>query len=44
MTFTVGTGRVIKGWDTLMLKARAGMRMEMFIASEDAYGAKGSPP
>ena len=43
LTFTVGTGRVIKGWDLLMLKARAGMRMKMFITAADAYGAKGSP-
>lgn len=44
MTVMVGTGRVIKGWDTLLLEAQKGVHFKMFVTAQDAYGAKGSPP
>mmetsp|Transcript_11458 Transcript_11458/g.24535 ORF Transcript_11458/g.24535 Transcript_11458/m.24535 type:complete len:223 (-) Transcript_11458:234-902(-) len=43
-TFTVGTGRVIKGWDDLMLTVPKGGRVKLHIPADEAYGSKGSPP
>jgi len=43
-TFPIGCGKVIKGWDTLLLKCSRGARVSMHIAAADAYGPAGHPP
>lgn len=43
-TFAIGCGRVIKGWDALLLSCSKGSRVSMAVAAADAYGAEGHPP
>lgn len=43
-TFAIGCGRVIKGWDVLLLSVSKGARVNMHIAAIDGYGAEGQPP
>jgi peptidyl-prolyl cis-trans isomerase A (cyclophilin A) len=40
--FPVGTGRVIKGWDELLLTMRAGEKRRAIVPPDLAYGARGA--
>ena len=42
--FKLGMGEVIKGWDLAVRTMRLGERAQVTIASELAYGSRGSPP
>ena len=42
LTFAVGTGRVIKGWDEALLTMKVGGTRRVVIPSEIGYGAKGA--
>lgn len=44
MTFAVGVGKVIDGWDKAIREMAKGSRRRVLIPSEDAYGSKGHPP
>jgi peptidylprolyl isomerase len=44
LTFALGKGQVIAGWDQGVPGMKVGGRRELIIPSELAYGAKGSPP
>ncbi len=44
LSFTLGTGEVIKGWDQGVEGMKVGGRRELVIPGELAYGAAGSPP
>ena len=41
ITFTVGKGSVIKGWDIIIKKIKLGEKVRVVIPSNLAYGAKG---
>jgi FKBP-type peptidyl-prolyl cis-trans isomerase FkpA len=43
-TFQLGQGQVIKGWDEGVLLLKEGSKASLFIHSDLAYGAQGSPP
>ena len=42
--FTLGTGRVIKGWDEGIATLRKGTKAWLYIPSKIAYGDAGKPP
>lgn len=42
--FVLGQGQVIKGWDEGVALLKAGSKASLFIPSDLAYGAEGSPP
>ncbi|GLC35269.1 hypothetical protein PLESTB_000582700 [Pleodorina starrii] len=42
--FTIGQGRVIKGWDQGVAKMKRGEKALLICKPEYAYGAQGSPP
>jgi len=42
--FPLGTGRVIKGWDEGIALLKEGAKATLFLPSDLAYGAAGSPP
>lgn len=44
MSFQVGTGNVIKGWDAGLVGQKVGSRVLLVIPPADGYGAAGSPP
>ena len=44
LSFQVGTGRVIKGWDEAFLTMKKGARRTLIIPYWLAYGAAGQPP
>ena len=44
ITFTLGTGNVIPGWDRGLVGMKVGGRRELIIPSALAYGAAGRPP
>ncbi|MBF9220409.1 FKBP-type peptidyl-prolyl cis-trans isomerase [Hymenobacter ruricola] len=44
ITFTLGTGQVIAGWDEGIALMHKGEKAELFIPSALAYGSRGSGP
>lgn len=44
LTFTLGAGQVIPGWDQGVEGMKVGGRRELIIPPELAYGSAGSPP
>mmetsp|Transcript_14170 Transcript_14170/g.16133 ORF Transcript_14170/g.16133 Transcript_14170/m.16133 type:complete len:434 (-) Transcript_14170:501-1802(-) len=44
LTFTVGTGKVIKGWDLGCIGMREGEVRRIFVPAKEGYGSKGYPP
>jgi FKBP-type peptidyl-prolyl cis-trans isomerase len=44
MTFPVGVGKVIEGWDDAVATMIEGQRIRVLIPAEFAYGPKGRPP
>lgn len=42
LSFQIGTGRVIPGWDQGLLRVSLGERARLYVASEFAYGSKGA--
>jgi FKBP-type peptidyl-prolyl cis-trans isomerase len=43
ITFPLGAGRVIKGWDEGLQKLRVGDRATLIIPSQLGYGVRGTP-
>ena len=44
LSFAVGTGRVIKGWDEALLTMKVGGKRRVIIPPELGYGSKGIGP
>ncbi|KAG0444782.1 hypothetical protein HPB47_013386 [Ixodes persulcatus] len=44
LSFTLGSGQVIRGWDQGLLAMCAGEKRKLVIPPELAYGATGAPP
>jgi len=43
VSFAIGVGQVIPGWDQGLVGARIGERRRLVIGSDNAYGAEGTP-
>lgn len=44
LSFALGTGQVIQGWDSGLLGICVGEKRKLIIPSDMAYGSTGSPP
>ena len=44
LSFSLGQGQVIKGWDAVVATMKKGEKVVATLAPEYAYGASGSPP
>jgi len=44
ISFAIGVGKVIKGWDEALVGVKAGSRVLLVLPSDKAYGDKGQPP
>jgi FKBP-type peptidyl-prolyl cis-trans isomerase len=44
ISFAIGVGRVIPGWDEALVGVKAGSRLLLVIPSDKAYGDEGRPP
>lgn len=44
ISFTVGEGKVIPGWEKQILGMSVGQTKEIEVSPSDAYGEKGMPP
>jgi FKBP-type peptidyl-prolyl cis-trans isomerase len=44
ITFTVGGGQLIRGWELGMIGVKAGGLRKLVIPSSEGYGSKGMPP
>ena len=44
VTFAIGAGKVIRGWDESLVGVKAGSRVLLVIPSDKAYGDAGRPP
>lgn len=44
ISFPVGAGRLIEGWDTGMVGMQEGGRRQLLIPGDLAYGPRGNPP
>lgn len=44
ISFAVGKGQVIRGWDTGLMELKKGSKATLFIPFDQAYGATGRPP
>ena len=44
LSFTLGAGDVIKGWDRGIVGMRVGGRRTLIVPAHLAYGSRGAPP
>lgn len=44
ISFTLGTGAVLKGWDEGVVGMKVGQKRQLLVPAALAYGAKGNPP